>query len=94
MIKIHVYSEPSGLSNTVTICQGITRIKSQPSTMGGRKLFSGIEFWTTKAEPPIYIELPCFAYYDGYNGWYYQIGVMKYIFLDYERYSNSLSSGC
>ena len=28
------------------------------------------------------------------NGWYYQIGVIKYNFLDYERYSNSLSSGC
>jgi hypothetical protein len=26
--------------------------------------------------------------------WYYQIGVIKYNFLDYERYSNSLSSGC
>ena len=34
------------------------------------------------------------ANYDGVNGWYYQIGVIKYIFLDYERYSNSLSSGC
>ena len=36
------------------------------------------------------------ANYDEYNGWgwYYQIGVIKYNFLDYERYSNSLSSGC
>jgi hypothetical protein len=33
MIKIHVYSEPSGSSDTeLTICQGITRIKSQPRT--------------------------------------------------------------
>ena len=32
--------------------------------------------------------------YDGVNGCYYQIGVIKYNFLDYERYSNSLSSGC
>jgi len=42
---------------------------------------------------------PLFAFnytanYDGVNGWYYQIGVIKYTFLDYERYSNSLSSGC
>jgi len=34
------------------------------------------------------------ANYDGVNGWYYQIGAIKYIFLDYERNSNSLSSGC
>jgi len=34
------------------------------------------------------------ANYDGVNGWYYQIGVIKNNFLDYGRYSNSLSSGC
>jgi len=31
------------------------------SPMGGRALhFLEGEFWTTKAKPPIYIELPCY----------------------------------
>jgi len=54
-------------------------------------------FWASflgplRVNPPICINYT--ANYDGVNGWYYQIGVIKYNFLDYERYSNSLSSGC
>jgi len=54
-------------------------------------------FWAESFGPLRVNPLFTFNYtanYDGVNGCYYQIGVIKYNFLDYERYSNSLSSGC
>ena len=54
-------------------------------------------FWKENFGPEMAGPLFTFNYtanYDGVNGWYYQIGVIKYNFLDYERYSDSLSSGC